>query len=76
MGNIPTYLKDFEIKKIVEAFGLVKFFKLMQQKDDHGDWVSKGYCFFEYQDPKVTETALEGLKNLELGKNKVRVSRA
>lgn len=76
MGNIPTYLKDYEIKKIVESFGMLKFFKLMQQKNDMGDWVSKGYCFFEYSDPKVTENALEGLKNLELGKNKVRVSRA
>lgn len=76
LGNLPLYLKDYEVKKIVESFGLLKFFKLMQNKDEHGEWVSKGYCFFEYLDPKVTDNALEGLKNLELGKNKIRVSRA
>ena len=30
MGNIPLYLKDYEIKKICESLGLLKFFKLMQ----------------------------------------------
>jgi len=30
MGNIPVYLKDYEIKKICESLGLLKFFKLMQ----------------------------------------------
>lgn len=64
MGNIPTYLKDYEVKKICESFGMLKFFKLMQQKADNGEWVSKGlffyisYCFFEYSDGKVTENAL------------------
>ncbi len=74
MGNIPTYLKDYEVKKICESFGMLKFFKLMQQKNDQGEWVSKGYCFFEYSDSKVAENAVKGLNNLELGKNKLRVS--
>jgi hypothetical protein len=29
MGNIPLYLKDYEVKKICESFGMLKFFKLM-----------------------------------------------
>ena len=29
LGNIPLYFKDFEIKKICEAFGILKYFKLM-----------------------------------------------
>jgi hypothetical protein len=42
MGNIPTYLKDYEVKKICESFGVLKFFKLMMNKSDNGDWISKG----------------------------------
>lgn len=76
MGNLPLYLKENEIKKICESFGMLKFFKLVQTKNDSGEWISKGYCFFEYADPKVTDLALQGLNKLELGKNEIRVSRA
>ncbi len=42
MGNIPLYLKEYEVKKICESFGMLKFFKLMQTKTEKGDWISKG----------------------------------
>ena len=37
---------------------------------------SKGYCFFEYRDPSVTDTAVMGLNNLKIGDKTLTVRRA
>ena len=38
--------------------------------------ISKGYCFFEYQDPSVTEKAVKGLNGLPCGDKRLKVNRA
>lgn len=57
MGGLPTYLKSNDVKKLCESFGTLKFFNLVcEGAGVHA--VSKGYCFFEYVDPKSAENAL------------------
>eukprot|EP01015_Nassula_variabilis_P018045 TRINITY_DN2911_c0_g1_i4.p3 TRINITY_DN2911_c0_g1~~TRINITY_DN2911_c0_g1_i4.p3 ORF type:complete len:167 (-),score=21.25 TRINITY_DN2911_c0_g1_i4:61-561(-) len=51
---------------------MLKYFHLV--KDSEG--ISKGYCFFEYIDQKVTDKAVKGLDNLEIGDRRLKASRA
>lgn len=60
MGGIPPKVNEDDVRKICESFGIVKYFSLA--KDYSG--ASKGYCFFEYVDPKMTDKALRGLDGL------------
>ena len=53
MGNIPTYLKKDAVKKVCEAYGMLKYFNLATNRIN-GEEVSKGYCFFEYVNVKQT----------------------
>jgi RNA recognition motif-containing protein len=75
MGGLPTYLKDEDVKKICEAYGMLKYFNLVKDSSS-GQPVSKGYCFFEYIDSKVTDKAIKGLNLLEIGDKKLKVQRA
>ena len=75
MGGLPTYLKDDDVKKICEAYGMLKYFNLVKDSSS-GQTVSKGYCFFEYVDTKVTDKAIKGLNMLEIGDKKLKVQRA
>ena len=60
MGNIPTYIKPDGVKKICQAFGILKYFN-MATFISEGKEISKGYCFFEYVNPKQTKRAIKGL---------------
>jgi len=53
-------LQEEEVRKICESFGILRYFNLIKEKIGE-EIVSRGYCFFEYQDPKVSEKAVEGL---------------
>ena len=75
MGSIPLYLKEEDVRKICESFGMLKYFNLVKDTSS-GQPVSKGYCFFEYLDPKATEKAVKGLNNLEIGDKRLKVQRA
>lgn len=75
MGGLPTYLKDEDVKKICESYGMLKYFNLVKDSSS-GQPVSKGYCFFEYIDAKVTDKAIKGLNLLEIGDKKLKVQRA
>ena len=72
MGGIPPYVSEDDVRKLCESFGIVKYFNLA--KDAVGN--SKGYCFFEYVEPKMTEKALKGLDSLEIGDRRIRITRA
>ena len=72
LGGLPLYLNEDDVRKLCEAFGMLKNFHLV--KDSEG--ISKGYCFFEYIDPKVTDKAIKGLDNLEIGDRRLKASRA
>eukprot|EP01016_Furgasonia_blochmanni_P037006 TRINITY_DN4309_c0_g1_i2.p1 TRINITY_DN4309_c0_g1~~TRINITY_DN4309_c0_g1_i2.p1 ORF type:complete len:320 (-),score=46.40 TRINITY_DN4309_c0_g1_i2:33-992(-) len=58
MGGLPLYLKDEDVKKLCESFGMLKYFNLVKDSST-GQPQSKGYCFFEYLDPKVTDKAIK-----------------
>lgn len=75
MGGLPTYLKDEDVRKICESYGMLKYFNLVKDSSS-GQSVSKGYCFFEYVDVKVTDKAIKGLNMLEIGDKKLKVQRA
>ena len=75
MGGLPTYLKDDDVRKLCESYGMLKYFNLVKDSSS-GQPVSKGYCFFEYVDTKVTDKAIKGLNMLEIGDKKLKVQRA
>jgi RNA recognition motif-containing protein len=47
MGGIPLYLKEEEVRKLCESFGILRYFNLIKERSGD-EYVSKGYCFFEY----------------------------
>lgn len=74
MGNIPQYMGEDDQKKLCSSFGQIKSFNLI--RDYSGDVpVSKGYAFFEFVDPRVTDRAIKQLNGLEIGDKKMRVQR-
>jgi len=77
MGAIPLYLKEEDIRKLCESFGMLKYFNLVKDNAQlPGGALHKGYCFFEYLDSKVTDKAVKGLNNLEIGDKKLKVQKA
>jgi splicing factor U2AF subunit len=75
MGGIPTTAKEHEIREIVESFGQLKTFNLVKDTNSELD-VNRGFCFFEYVDEKVTDRAIKGLHNREMGDKRLKVQRA
>lgn len=63
MGGIPTTMVESKVKQLCESFGLLK--KFMLHKDPNNPYQNKGYCFFEYVDPRATEKAIKHLHNME-----------
>lgn len=45
LGGLPLSFMDEQVKKICETFGKLKFFNLVKDGS-----ISKGYCFFEYDE--------------------------
>lgn len=74
LGGIPTTATENEVRKIVEAFGQLKTFNLVRDPED--DKLNRGFAFLEYEDPKVTERAINGLDGREIGEKKLRVQKA
>ena len=54
-GGLPYDLSETQVKELVSVYGSLKAFHLVKEKDAAA---SKGYCFFEYTDPSVTDTAI------------------
>jgi len=73
LGNIPVNLSDDDVKAFVGTFGPLKAFNLVK---DLATGQSKGYSFFAYQDPSVTEEACKGLNGINLGGKDVVCQRA
>jgi splicing factor U2AF subunit len=74
MTGIPLTAKEEEIKKIAESFGQIKYFNLIPDQNDIN--LNRGFCFFEYVNEAVTERAIKGLNNLQMGDKKLHVQRA
>ena len=58
MGGIPTYLVEDQVRELLAAFGPLKAFNLVVDRETSA---SKGFCFCEYSDPSVTDIAIAGL---------------
>ena len=73
VSNIPIYLTDAQVTELLGTFGELKAFVLVV---DNGTGESRGIAFCEYVDPAGTSLAVEGLNGMELGDQKLKVSRA
>ena len=74
MGNIPKTMRSNEVRSMVNKFGLLKNFNLVN--DPNNDGMNKGYAFFEYYNAKCSEKAIRMLDGFEIGFNKLKVSTA
>ena len=72
-GGLPYDLGEEQIKELLSAFGQLRSFHLVREKDSA---TSKGYCFFEYMDESKTEAACAGLHGIALGERALTVRRA
>ena len=74
LTNIPQYMKEDEIKKLVGSFGPLKDFK-MKMEFSMGVSYSKGVCVFEYFNSLHAEEAYKNLQDMEIGQNKLKVQK-
>jgi len=73
IGGLPSYLTEEQVKELVSAFGQLKSFNLVK---DTVTGNSKGFAFFEYSDPDVTDRACQTLNGMKLGDKTVLAQRA
>mmetsp|Transcript_6813 Transcript_6813/g.11489 ORF Transcript_6813/g.11489 Transcript_6813/m.11489 type:complete len:310 (+) Transcript_6813:324-1253(+) len=73
MGGIPNTMSELKVKELCESFGLLKKFLLC--KDPNNPNQNRGYCFFEYVDPRATEKAIKHLNNMEFKDKRLKVQR-
>jgi len=72
-GGLPYDLGEGEIKELLSVYGQLKAFHLVREKDSSQ---SKGFCFFEYANPGVTDDAVRGLNGIEIRGKTLTVRRA
>lgn len=75
IGGLPTYLNDEQVLELLKAFGELRSFNLVKETQG-GVQVSKGFAFCEYLDPSITDMAIAGLHNFQLGDRSLVVQRA
>jgi len=73
VGGLPTYLNEEQVMELLKSFGDLKAFNLVRE---NGNGPSKGFAFFEYVDPGVTDVAIQSLNGMELGDRYLVVQRA
>ncbi|KAI0073271.1 hypothetical protein K474DRAFT_1678020 [Panus rudis PR-1116 ss-1] len=73
VGGLPTYLNEEQVMELLKSFGDLKAFNLVRE---NGNGASKGFAFFEYVDPAVTDVAIQSLSGMELGDKYLVVQRA
>ncbi|KAJ3572367.1 hypothetical protein NP233_g3127 [Leucocoprinus birnbaumii] len=73
VGGLPTYLNEEQVMELLKSFGELKAFNLVRE---NGTGTSKGFAFFEYTDPVVTDVAIQSLNGMELGDRYLVVQRA
>lgn len=71
IGGIPYTMTEPQIRELLAAFGPLKDLQLIQ---DNG--MPKGYGFAEYQDPSVTDKAIQALNGIRIGERELTVRRA
>jgi splicing factor U2AF subunit len=73
IGGLPSYLDEDQVKDLITTFGPLKNFNLVK---DNATGNSKGYAFFEYMDPNVTDRACAALNGMKLGEKTLLVQRS
>ncbi|KDQ26791.1 hypothetical protein PLEOSDRAFT_1066084 [Pleurotus ostreatus PC15] len=73
VGGLPVYLNEEQVMELLKTFGELKAFNLVRE---NGSGPSKGFAFFEYVDPNVTDVAIQALNGMELGDRYLVVQRA
>ncbi|SJL03550.1 uncharacterized protein ARMOST_06906 [Armillaria ostoyae] len=73
VGGLPASLNEEQVQELLKTFGELKAFNLVRE---NGNGASKGFAFFEYVDPDVTDTAIQSLNGMELGERYLVVQRA
>lgn len=73
VGGLPSYLNEEQVMELLKSFGELKAFNLVR---DNGTGPSKGFAFFEYVDPAVTDVAIPALSGMTLGDRQLVVQRA
>jgi splicing factor U2AF subunit len=73
VGGLPYFLTEAMVRELVEAFGPVKSFQLVVDRETGN---SKGYGFFVYVDQSVTDVACQGLHGMKMGDKVLTVRRA
>lgn len=61
-----------KVKELLTTQGALKAFFLAK---DASTGLSKGYCFFQYEDPNITDEAIKGLNGLKIGDRQLAVRR-
>uniref|UniRef100_A0A7S3END1 RRM domain-containing protein n=1 Tax=Rhodosorus marinus TaxID=101924 RepID=A0A7S3END1_9RHOD len=73
IGGIPYHLTEDQIKELLQAYGPLGAFNLIK---DANTGLSKGYAFFEYQDPSIIDVACQGLNGMQINDKTLTVRRA
>lgn len=73
IGGLPAYLNEEQVKELLASFGQLRSFNLVK---DSVNGNSKGFAFFEYADPNITDRACQGLNGMKLGEKTILVQRA
>ena len=73
MTGLPNNIDEKEVRKIVESYGHIKYFNLINKKNN--DEITNTLCFFEYELPQNTYKALKGLNNMTFAEKQLKVQR-
>ncbi|MES1912413.1 MAG: hypothetical protein MHM6MM_004692 [Cercozoa sp. M6MM] len=63
-GGLPFQLAASDIRQLFETYGPLRGLFVVKNPDMA---TNKGFCFFEYADPSVTQEAIKGLNGLVMG---------
>eukprot|EP00743_Colponemidia_sp_Colp-15_P005210 GILK01005605.1.p1 GENE.GILK01005605.1~~GILK01005605.1.p1 ORF type:complete len:527 (+),score=86.12 GILK01005605.1:42-1622(+) len=72
-SGLPPAFTPEQVQALVKTFGALKDFELIT---DPATGKSRGYAFFEYEDPSIIDKACTGLTGLKVGDNTLVVQRA
>lgn len=73
VGGLPHYLTEAQGRELLEAFGKLKNFDLVMDRDTGN---SRGYAFALYEDTSITDTVCENLNGMDMGGKSITVRRA
>ncbi|KIY63512.1 hypothetical protein CYLTODRAFT_432956 [Cylindrobasidium torrendii FP15055 ss-10] len=73
VGGLPTALNEEQVQELLTSFGELRAFNLVRENNGGP---SKGFAFFEYVDPEVTDVAIQSLNGMEIGDRYLVVQRA